>query len=516
MVKDFFKKADLSYTFSVFIAECGFQDLLTEEELSKTLNISYSNLDNVGEENFLAFITKQLLNAKDKSSISTQASESDFIGFTETAEFSKFKGLSSAKTIEAKFKEVDEKYFKLSMLESGKNNFLNNTNNMNFNYSNAFESLMPAKAIEEKMLKYQRETDAKHKIELEREILRIKEIEVSSIRIDENKKYLKKLEEIRNEYEQEYNERYETLKRREADFNLKIANKEKELEVSQYETRQKYLNQIEALKLKQEELKIKYENDLNILSIKQEKMSIKEKDLENLRENANRKIQEETENFKAEFTKAFETEKAELHKQRMKAQEIEYKSNLRNEQFEKLEKNNKEFSEEIKTFKNEIRKLDEINKDYKSEIQALREELKILAANEKRNFDQANIRTAESESLRTENKILRENMLCLKQMNEDRKNDQGVIIEDLKIQIKENTKQYCKLKEDLESENLSLRREVSDLNEKLKASEKMSKNKEKNSRGELNIESKIIFFFSIQRLKFGIFFSDILTVNIIN
>ena len=486
MVKDFFKKADLSYTFSVFIAECGFQDLLTEEELSKNLNITYSNLDNSGEENFLAFLTKQLLAAKDKSSISTQASDSDFLGFTETAESLKFKGLSTAKTIEAKFREVDEKYFKLTMLESGKNNLLNNSNNaasMNFNYSNVFDNLMPAKSIEEKMIKYQREMEAKHKIDLDREILRIKEIEFSSIRIDENKKYLKKLEEIRNEYEEEYNQRYESLKKREADFNLKIANKEKEIEMSQYETRQKYLNQIEALKLKQEELKMKYENDLNVLSIKQEKLSIKEKELENLRENANRKVQEEIENFKIEFLKTFEAEKAEMHKQRLKVHEIEYKSNLRNEQFEKLDKNNKELIEEIKIFKIDIRKFEEINKEYKNEIQALRDELKILASNEKRNYDQSNIRTAESESLRTENKILRENMQSLKQMNEDRKNDQGIIIEDLKVQFKENTKQFNRLKEDLENENANLRREVTELKENLKLSEKKSKNKEKNGRG---------------------------------
>lgn len=486
LIKDFFKKADLNYTFSVFIAECGFQDLLTEEELSKSLNISYTNLDNLGEENFLAYLTKQLLCAKDKSSISTQASESDFNALVETGEFSRFKGLSTAKTIEAKFKEVDEKYFKLTMLENSKNLSNNANANMNFNYSNMFDNLMPAKSIEEKMIKYQRETEAKYKSELDRELLRMKEIEISNIRIEENKKYLKKLEEIRNEYEVEYSERYESLKRREVDFNLKISNKEKELEVNQYETRQKYLNQIESLKLKQEELKIKYENDLRMLGIKQEKLSIKEKDLENLRENATRKIQEEIENFKAEYVKGFEADKAELHKQKLKAQEIEYKSNLRNEQFEKLEKDNKDLNEKLKNLKKEIKKIEELNKDYKSEIQALREELKILSSNEKRNYDQANIKSAESESLRTENKILRENIQSLKQMNEDRKNDQNIIFDDLKVQIKENTKQFNKIKEDLENDNINLRKDNSDLKEKLKSTEKMLKNKEKNIKSNQN------------------------------
>jgi len=478
LIKDFFKKIDLNYTYSVFIAECGFSDLLTEEELSKILFISYSNLENTNEENFLAHITKQILSAKDKSSISTQASESDFSGFSEISENSKFKGLSSSKAIDAKFKEVDEKYFRLILLENGKS-LTNTNNNMNFNYSNIFDNLMPAKSIEEKMIKYQREVEAKYKAELDRELIRMKDIEMSNIRIEENKKYLKKLEEIRNEYEEEYNQRYENLKKRENDFNMKITNKEKELEVSQYETRQKYLNQIEGLKLKQEELKVKYENDFNLLCIKQEKILFKERDLESMKENTSRKIQEEIEMFKNEFTKNFEAEKSDLHKQKLKAQELEYKSNLRNEQFEKLDKENKIFYEESKHMKDDIRKLEEINKDYKNELQVLRDELKILSSNEKRNHDYANSKIAENESLRTENKILRENMTSLKQMNEDRKNDQGAIVDDLKIQIKENTKQFNRIKEDLETENIKLRREFSDLKNQCKQNEKDNKSKNK-------------------------------------
>jgi len=339
---------------------------------------------------------------------------------------------------------------------------------MNFNYSNVFENLMPAKSIEEKMIKYQRETEAKYKVDLERELLRMKEIEISNIRIEENKKYLKKLEDIRNEYEEEYSQRYENLKKRETDFNFRISNKEKELEVTQYETRQKYLNQIESLKLKQEELKIKYENDLNGLNLKQEKLYIKEKDIDNIRENANRKLQEEIENFKFDFIKNFEAEKAEVHKQKLKAEEIQFKSNLKTEQFEKLEIDNKNLNVEYRNLKNEIKELNERNKDYKTEIQALREELKILSSNEKRNHDHANIKIAENDSLRTENQILRENIISLKQMNEDRKNDQVVIVEDLKIQIKENTKQFNKIKEDLEQENIKLRKEISNLKEKIK------------------------------------------------
>lgn len=459
MIKDFLKKTDLHYTNNVFISECGFSDLFNEEELSKTLNISYSNLDAIKEDNFLAFLTQQKLNAKETNSISTQISEDD-LGFSGNfpGENSS-KNFSTSKNIEKKFREIDEKYQNSLYLENFNNNNSNNPNNN----KNIFECLMPAKSLEEKMLKYSRELEAKYKSDLDREILRLKEIELSNIRIEENKKYLKKLEDIRNEYEEEYTKKYEYLRKRENDFSIKISNKEKEFEINQHETRQKYLNQIDSLKLKQEELKIKYENDLNLLNIKEEKVNLREKDLNELREKSAKKIQEEIENFKSDFIKNFENEKAEMHKNKLRLEEIELKNNLKNEEFVRLQNSNKNFSEENKLQKSDIKNLESINREYKEDLNSLREELRILASNEKRNSDLTNLKLTENESLKTENKILKENILSLKQINEDRKSDQGVILEDLKSQMKENTRQFNKIKEDLENENMKLRKEINEL-----------------------------------------------------
>jgi len=454
----------LHYTNNVFISECGFSDLFNEEELSNALNISYTNLSSISEDNFLAFLTQQKINEKDKNSISTQITEDDFYYLNNSFDNNNknSQNFSTSKSIEKKFREIDEKYQKIAS-----NNFDPNSNNNDpkniSNAKNLFDCLMPAKSLEEKMLKYSRELEAKYKTDLDREILHLKEIELSSIRIEENKKYLKKLEEIRNEYEEEYTQKYENFRKRESDFSLKISNKEKEMEINQFETRQKYLNQIETLKLKQEELKIKYENDLNLLYIKEEKVNIKEKDLNDLREKSAKKIQDEIENFKNDFIKNFEKEKAELHKNKLHLEEIQMKANLKNEEFLRLENSNKNFIEENKLFKEDIKKLEILNREYKSDLNSLRDELRILAGNEKRNSDITNLKLTENESLKTENKILKENIFTLKQINEDRKSDQGIIIDDLRNQIKENTKQFNKLKEDLENENMKLRKEINAL-----------------------------------------------------
>ena len=484
LLKDLFKKTELNYTLSVFLPECGFTDLYTEEEISKFLKISYSNLNNAGELNFLGYITKQLISSSDKIPISTQTDEIEIFSHS-LDNFSNTPGMgktTTTKSIDLKFKEIDEKYFKLSLLENSKTNHLDN--------------LLPAKTIEEKILKYQRESEAKYRVELEREILRFKEIEISNIRIEENKKYLKKIEEIRNEYEEEYFSKYESLKKRENDFNKNLVNKEKEIEVNQYENRQKYLNQIESLKLKQNELVVKYENDLNLLNFKQEKLNFKEKDLDSFKESAARKIADEIDLHKSEFLKGFALEKAEVYKIKQLAEEIMYKANLKNEQFIKLENENKIFIEDQKNYKTELKKIEEINKEYKIDIQNLREELKILAGNEKRNYDQANTKTTENESLRTENKIFKENIFNLKQMYEERRNDQGTIVEDLKIQIKENTKQFNKIKEELETENLKMKKELNDIVENYKKNfgkENKNYNQKNNSKkDDIYYSSKIL------------------------
>ena len=47
------------------------------------------------------------------------------------------------------------------------------------------ERAMPFKSLEEKMMKYKRENDLKYANDLEREIKRLKDFEVSKIRMEE-------------------------------------------------------------------------------------------------------------------------------------------------------------------------------------------------------------------------------------------------------------------------------------------------------------------------------------------
>lgn len=60
---------------------------------------------------------------------------------------------------------------------------------------------MPFKTLEERMLKYKKEVDQKAREDLESEIRRLKEFEMSKLRIEEAQKYRQKLQEYRDELE---------------------------------------------------------------------------------------------------------------------------------------------------------------------------------------------------------------------------------------------------------------------------------------------------------------------------
>ena len=55
------------------------------------------------------------------------------------------------------------------------------------------ERAMPFKSLEEKMLKYKRECDKKYDDDLQKEIARLRDFEVSKIRMEEAQKYRNKL-----------------------------------------------------------------------------------------------------------------------------------------------------------------------------------------------------------------------------------------------------------------------------------------------------------------------------------
>lgn len=80
------------------------------------------------------------------------------------------------------------------------------------------------------MMKYKREADKKYADDLQREISRLRDFEVSKIRMDEAQKYRSKLTQFTEEMESLHLEKVKELKLREQETVSRIQNKEREVE----------------------------------------------------------------------------------------------------------------------------------------------------------------------------------------------------------------------------------------------------------------------------------------------
>jgi hypothetical protein len=460
LISDFLKKHSLNYTQSVFLSEYKkliSDDFWTESEIGKICNIDYSSLETSVETTFLSYLIKnnflsQIFNKKESKSIETQTENENTL-----------KNVSNI-SIEEKLKEIDSKYSK----------------------SINFESLMPAKTIEEKMLKYQRELDARFQSDLEREIQRIKECELSLMRIEENKKYMKKIEEIRDEYDREYREKFDFLKKKENDLNLRLNLKEKDLETQLYENRQKFLSELQTLKIKEDEMRIKSENDFSNSKLEEEKLKFKQKELDHVKESSMRRINEEIEQFKLEYDRKFELEKNEVRKMKLESEEREIKNNLYLEKMKSLEESLKFMTGEKDKLLRDLNSLERELSTYKKDNEMLRNELKILSDTEKRNSEMLSRKETETNHYKEENKILRESLEEHKKLSEERRRDQNILVENLKKQLEENLTRSEKSKDYYESElekskknhTKQLEREKENFEEKIKELEKKIKNLE--------------------------------------
>ena len=138
------------------------------------------------------------------------------------------------------------------------------------------------KLLVENINKYKKEIDKKNKEELKKEIEKFKSNELSKMRMEENEKYLIKLEELRNDFENEYKKKYEELK------NLQKSMEERESKLANdYE--EKYNQLRTQYEGKEKDLDNKYKNDMDV-SVQRIKFNEELNSLRNLNNDKENKI----------------------------------------------------------------------------------------------------------------------------------------------------------------------------------------------------------------------------------
>jgi len=122
------------------------------------------------------------------------------------------------------------------------------------------------------MLKFREECEARYKADLENETRRLRDFEVSRIRMEEAAKYRDKMESFRNEMDTIHLEKVKELKSREENAMDRIKARESELEKAAYQHRQSVLKEEEMMRLRETDIKKTVEMELFLVKSEKDRM----------------------------------------------------------------------------------------------------------------------------------------------------------------------------------------------------------------------------------------------------
>ena len=170
------------------------------------------------------------------------------------------------------------------------------------------ERVAPYKQMEARILKVKNELEQRYKNDLANEVTRLREFEVSRIRMEEAARYRDKMESFRTEMEHLHLEKVKELKLREQQAMDRIKGRDSEVEKAAYEHRQKVLKDEELMRYRENDAKKTVEMELYFVKAEKDRMahSIREYeakigDLEQLKLRLEKQKLEDIERFKSEY-----------------------------------------------------------------------------------------------------------------------------------------------------------------------------------------------------------------------
>ena len=271
--------------------------------------------------------------------------------------------------INEKLKNIDKKY---------ENKFSNNDN------------ILPKKNnLEAKFNRYKKELDEKYREDLNKEIERIKTMEVSKGIIEQNQKYLEKIEKIRDEYENKYELKYKELTEKQK--NLK--EKENKLQMDYIETTKElisnYQKKLENFYKKEDAFNQKCIKELNEIKEQKNELDKKDKELFNLKKDYHKELQKEIDKLKSEFKTIYKEQLQKIYNE--KEQEIEKLKNELN-----ISKMANKLDSSLKLNKNKA------NEQCLKGLTEIKEKLKIIKSENKEKKTELNKRILPSSDLEEE------------------------------------------------------------------------------------------------------------------
>ena len=320
--------------------------------------------------------------------------------------------------IDEKLKEIDEN-FKIKI----KKDYLSSQSNL----------------IESKFMKYKNELEKKYKEDLQNEIERIKSVEIGKVIIEENKKYLEKIENIRNEYEYNYQLKLKELNDKEKEIKEKGNSIQDEYKEKTRELMEEFQKKTNEFITKESNFNEKCIKELKYIKEKKINLDIKEKELFILKKDYDKELSNEIEKIKNELKEVLkefieklkyenEQELAKV-KNKLKLRIINYDLSL----FEEINNKPNEINlKDISSLKEEISELlAKVNKYNKNNLLAIDNDFEKMQKNLNYYEQISNLESKLYEIInKSKFKFYNKN----KQENE--KNENDIIIKDEKIRKK--------------------------------------------------------------------------------
>lgn len=135
------------------------------------------------------------------------------------------------------------------------------------------ERAAPYKQMEQRINKIKHDLEARYRTDLESEVRRMKEFELSKMRMEEAAVYRDKLDNFRSEMEHLHIDKVKELKQREQAAQDRLKSREQEIEKLAYEHRQKVLKDEELMRYKDADVKKTVEMELILVKNEKERMS---------------------------------------------------------------------------------------------------------------------------------------------------------------------------------------------------------------------------------------------------
>ena len=304
LINDFLIRTKMTYTQNILSNEI--KSLLenniplTDSEIIRILNLNIKQISNSRLNSNLKSGPNDLIkNTYLYHLINLHSNLTKIDGEAQTLFFDdKNKKSNKAIDLEKELRKIDEKY----------NNIIDINKIVPFNKLN-----------EKKFLEYKEECDNKYKEDLKSDMERFKNNEISQMRLDENKNYVKKIEKIREEYEQMYEKKNEEIQNMKKLLEEKEKMLEKEQDKKILENNEIIISQLKKIREDSEQRINQYINEID--KINNEK-ALLEQTIENMKEKFDLDLKSQISKIKNNYMEQLATEKSLLKEESEREKKI--------------------------------------------------------------------------------------------------------------------------------------------------------------------------------------------------